>query len=122
MAKPKNIADYIKTAAPQAKDHLKEIYTILKEVAPDAVQSLKWSMPAFSYKRILFTFAGFKNHIGFYPTPAVITAFENELAKYVYAKGSVQFPHDKSLPSKLIKKMAKYRVAQSLEQDGKWKV
>lgn len=65
-------------------------------------------------------YAGFKAHIGFYPTPKVLKAFEKELKDYKQGKGSVQFPLDKPLPKTLILKMAKYRIKDLKENDAKW--
>lgn len=78
-------------------------------------------MPAFSYRRILVTFAAHKHHIGFYPTPSAVNAFARELAAYSSAKGSIQFPLEKPLPVTLIKKITKFRVKESVEQDGRWR-
>lgn len=61
-------------------------------------------------------FAAYKNHIGFYPTPSGINAFELELSEYKGAKGSVQFPIEKPLPYPLISKIVKFRVAENLKQ------
>lgn len=66
-------------------------------------------------------FAGFKNHIGFYPTPGAMKAFIKELSIYKTGKGSIQFPLDQPLPLVLIRKMVKYRVQESLKKDKKWK-
>ena len=52
---------------------------LIAAAAPGATQSLKWGMPAFSYARILVTFAAFKHHIGFFPTPAAVRAFAKDL-------------------------------------------
>ena len=78
-------------------------------------------MPAYSYERILVTFAVFKNHIGFYPTPSAVEAFAKSLTKYKTATGSIQFPLDQPLPLSLITKITKFRVKQSVEEDIKWK-
>lgn len=78
-------------------------------------------MPAFSYKRILVTFAARKQHIGFYPTPSAVKAFAKELAKFNTASGSIQFPLEKPLPLPLIRKITAYRVRESVEQDRKWR-
>ncbi|MFA9202201.1 MAG: iron chaperone, partial [Candidatus Nanopelagicaceae bacterium] len=56
----------------------------------------------------------FKKHIGFYPGAAGIAAFQDELAGYKSAKGSVQFPLDKPLPLALVRKIVKFRIAQNL--------
>lgn len=120
MNKPKTVSQYIKQAPKEAQAKLHEMRKCLKKVAPKAVESLKWSMPAFSDERILFTYAGFKKHIGFYPTPSVIEAFKKDLEGYKFAKGSIQFPLDKPLPLALIRKIAKYRVKELAEKDAKW--
>jgi uncharacterized protein YdhG (YjbR/CyaY superfamily) len=78
-------------------------------------------MPAFSYERILVTFAAHKNHIGFYPTPSAVKAFAKELSKFATARGSIQFPLEKPLPLPLIRKITAFRVRESNEKDGKWR-
>ena len=78
-------------------------------------------MPAYSYLKILVTFAVFKKHIGFYPMPSAIKSFAKELNAYKTAEGSVQFPHDKPLPLTLIKKMVRFRVKESKEGTIKWR-
>jgi uncharacterized protein YdhG (YjbR/CyaY superfamily) len=62
----------------------------------------------------LVHFAGFKKHIGFYPTPTGIDKFKKELSVYEGAKGSVQFPLDKPIPYSLISKIVKFRVQENL--------
>lgn len=93
----------------------------IRKAAPSANEGLKWGMPAFSYKRILVTFAAHHHHIGFYPTPSAVSAFAKDLTKFATAEGSIQFPLDKPLPLPLIRKITAFRVRESLEQDKKWK-
>lgn len=119
--KAKNVNEYIKSAPKDLQKRLVDIRKAVLSSAPGATEGLKWSMPAYSYKRILVAFAMFKNHIGFYPTPSAIVAHKKELVKYKTAKGSIQFPHDKPLPLALIKKITKFRVKESKESDKKWK-
>ncbi|MGK2861411.1 MAG: iron chaperone [Chitinophagaceae bacterium] len=119
--KPKSIDAYIAEAPEEAHDKLNELLDCIRQAAPGANESLKWGMPAFSYKRILVTFALFKNHIGFYPTPSVVKAFEISLSKYKTAASTIQFPLDKPLPLALIRKITLFRVKQSMEEDIKWK-
>ena len=120
--KPKTVTEYINAAPKETKKKLSEMRACLRAVSPKATESLKWSTPAFSYERILFTYAGFKKHIGFYPTPNAVKAFARELkAKGLKtAKGSIQFPLDKPLPSALIKKIAKFRIKELKEKDVRW--
>lgn len=119
--KPENIDEYIQAAPAETRKKLYEMLACIRAAAPGAKESLKWGMPAFSYQRILVTFAVFKNHIGFYPTPSAVKAFEKNLSKYATAKGSIQFPLDKPLPLSLITKITEFRVKESIEKDKKWK-
>jgi len=118
---PKNIAEYINAAPKEARKKLREMRACVRSSAPGAKESLKWGMPAFSYRRILVTFAAYKHHIGFYPTPSAVRAFVKDLSKYATAKGSIQFPLEKPLPLPLIRKITAFRVRESLERDRKWK-
>ena len=120
-AQPTSITEYINAAPKEAQKKLREMRACIRAAAPGAKESLKWGMPAFSYRRILVTFAAFKHHIGFYPTPSGVRAFTNELSKFATAKGSIQFPLEKPLPLPLIRKITAFRVRESIEQDAKWK-
>ena len=120
-ARPKSIAEYIHAAPKEARKKLREMRACIRKSARGARESLKWGMPAFSYRRILVTFAAFKHHIGFYPTPSAVSAFAKELSKFATAKGSIQFPLDKPLPLPLIRKITAFRVRESIEQDKKWR-
>src|SRR6476646_1522683 len=119
--RPASITEYIDAAPKEARKKLREMRACIRASAPGAKESLKWWMPAFSYERILVTFAAHKNHIGFYPTPSAVKAFANELSKFATASGSIQFPLEKPLPLPLIRKIAAFRVRESIEKDGKWR-
>ena len=119
--RPKGITEYINAAPKEARKKLREMRACIRTAAPGAKESLKWGMPAFSYRRILVTFAAFKHHIGFYPTPSAVSAFAQDLSKFATAKGSIQFPLEKPLPLPLIRKITAFRVRESIEQDKKWR-
>src|SRR4026209_2143394 len=103
--KPKTIEEYIDAAPIEVREKLWQLHEAIKTAAPGATEALKWRMPAYSYQKILVTFAVFKKHIGFYPMPSAIKAFAKDLKDLKTAEGSVQFPLDKPLPIALIKKI-----------------
>ena len=121
MARPTTIAEYIAAAPKEARAKLREMRALVKSAAPGATQSLKWGMPAFSYDRILVTFAAFKQHIGFFPTPAAVREFKKDLAKYRTSSATIQLPLDQPLPRALIKRIVAYRVREAKESDAKWR-
>ena len=118
---PNCITEYINAAPKEAQEKLREMHACIRAAAPGAKESLKWGMPAFSYGRILVTFAAFKHHIGFYPTPSAVKAFAKDLEKFVTSSSSIRFPLEKPLPLRLIRKITAFRVRESIEQDGKWR-
>ena len=82
----------------------------------EAQETINYQMPTFTLNGNLVHFAGFKNHIGFYPTPTGIEAFKDELSAYKGAKGSVQFPLDQPMPLPLIRRIGEYRVRENSER------
>jgi len=119
--RPKTIEEYIYSAPAEVQERLWELHECIRAAAPGATEGLKWRMPAYSFQKILVTFAVFKKHIGFYPMPSAIKAFAKELTAYQTAEGSVQFPHDKPLPLPLVKKIVRFRVKESKEGTIKWR-
>ncbi len=81
-------------------------------VPRQATETISYGMPAFKYKGVLVWFAAFSNHCSLFPTASVIEAFKNELKGFTTSKGTIQFPTDKPLPTALVKRMVKARVAQ----------
>lgn len=111
-----SIDEYIELFPKDIQKKLEELRATIKAAAPDAKEKISYQMPTFDLYGNLVHFAAHKNHIGFYPTPSGIDAFKNELSVYEGAKGSVQFPLDKPLPLKLIRKIVKFRVAENVEK------
>ena len=113
---PKNIDDYIAGFPAEVREILEKIRSTIRKAAPDAKETINYGIPTFTLNGNLVHFAGFKGHIGFYPTPSGIEKFKEELSVYEGAKGSVQFPLDKRMPFGLISKIVKFRVKENLER------
>ena len=86
--------------------------TIRSVVPPETIEVISYRIPAFKYKGVLVWYAAFSDHCSLFPTNAVIEAFKDELQNYTLSKGTIQFPVDKPLPSALVKRMVKMRLAQ----------
>ena len=109
-----SIDEYIATFPEDIQKILEELRAVIKAAAPKAEEKISYQMPTFTLNGgNLVHFAAFKKHIGFYPTPSGTEAFQKELSVYKGAKGSVQFPLDKPMPLKLIRKIVKFRVAEN---------
>ena len=111
-----SIDEYIQTFPEDIQKILQEVRATIKSAAPDAEETISYSMPAFRYYGILVYFAGFKNHIGFFPTGKGIESVKDELSGYEFSKGTIRFPINKPIPFDLIRKIIKNRVAENLEK------
>ena len=114
QAVPQDIDEYIAGFPDDIQEILQEIRMTIRQAAPEAKEAIKYRMPTFVLNGNLVHFAAFKNHIGFYPTPTGIGAFQDELSLYKGGKGSVQFPLDQPIPYDLIRRIVEFRVRESL--------
>ena len=64
-----SIDQYIKSFPKEVQTILQKVRKTIKEAAPDAEETIKYAMPTFIFHGNLVHFAGYKNHVGFYPTP-----------------------------------------------------
>ena len=112
------IEGYIEEASPEARPHLHQLYAILKSVAPDGTGAIKWGVPVFWERRMLFGFAAYKAHVSFGPGEAAMKRFSRELEKYKTGKGTMQIPYDQPIPEDLIRRIAEYCVTDEGENDA----
>jgi uncharacterized protein YdhG (YjbR/CyaY superfamily) len=115
----RTIDEYIAEFPENIRNILEEFRRVIREAAPQAKEAMRYGIPTFRLNGNLVHFAAFKNHIGFYPTPSAIKAFNKELAPYKQAKGSVQFPIGSPVPYDIVRKIVIYRVEESLETGKK---
>lgn len=109
-----SVDSYIKSQPVNVQERLVEMRKIVKQLAPDAVESISYDMPAYKLNgKPLVYFAGFKEHIGFYPIPSGVEAFKKDFVDYKTTKGGIQLPLNKPLPTDLIKKVIEFRVAEN---------
>jgi uncharacterized protein YdhG (YjbR/CyaY superfamily) len=119
-ATARTIDDYIAGCPPDVQELLQHVRNTIKAAAPEATETMSYGLPTFDLGgRHLVHFAAFKNHIGLYPTPSGIEAFEEELRPYKSGRGSVQFPLDRPLPLDLIARIVEFRVLETTRTGAK---
>lgn len=112
----KDINTYMIDFPEEVQYMLQDIRETIAKAAPKAVEAISYGIPTFKLEGNLVHFAGYKNHIGFYPGAGAIETFKKDLAEYKLSKGTVQFPLDKPIPLGLVTKIVKFRVKQNLEK------
>jgi uncharacterized protein YdhG (YjbR/CyaY superfamily) len=110
---PKNVDEYLAGVPEPARGTFNRMRAAIRSaVPPEATEIISYGIPAFKHNGVLVWFAAFSNHCSLFPTASVIEAFKNELKGFATSKGTIQFPTDKPLPTALVKKLVKARVAQ----------
>ena len=111
---PKNVDEYLAGVPEPARGTLNKIRAAIRSAVPsEATEAISYGIPTFKYKGPLVWFAAFSNHCSLFPTASVIEAFKNELKGFSTSKGTIHFPTDKPLPTALVKKLVRARVAQN---------
>jgi uncharacterized protein YdhG (YjbR/CyaY superfamily) len=118
-AAPKTVEEYFERVPDAARDMLTRLRAIIQSVVPpDAVETISYGIPAFKRGGVLVWYAAFADHCSLFPTGAAIEAFEAELRGFKTSKGTIQFALDERLPTALLKKIDKARVAQAEAKNG----
>ena len=120
--RPVTIAEYIKAAPADGQAHLEALYALLKAVAPNAQEAIKWGNPFFVEPRFLFAFSAHRAYLSFAPGLDAMEAFHHELRRHKTTKHFLQVPYTDPLPAALIRRMAAFRVkaVRERQDDSFW--
>jgi uncharacterized protein YdhG (YjbR/CyaY superfamily) len=109
---PATVQEYIQRIPASSREKFADLRAaILAAVPADAVETISYRIPAIRRGKILVWFAAFGDHCSLFPTASVVAGFKDELKNYSTSKGTVHFSLDKPIPSALVKKLVKARVA-----------
>lgn len=110
-SKAQSIDEYIAEFPAEIQKVLEELRALIRETAPDATETISYAIPTFDLNRKhLVHFAGFKDHISFFPTGSGVETFKDELEPYKGGKGTVQVPLGEPLPTDLFRRIVEFRV------------
>jgi uncharacterized protein YdhG (YjbR/CyaY superfamily) len=101
-----SVDDYIAFASPAARGIIEQIRHIVRSAVPTASETISYGMPAFKLKKVFFSFAVFKNHIGIFPPVKGDHKLQTDLRPYRGEKGNLKLPLSKPIPYELIGRVA----------------
>lgn len=103
---------YVARLHPKARARVKQMMAIVKKLAPRATLSLTYGIPTYKIDGERFVYvAGWAKHTSLYPLNAGMReGNEAALKGYKTAKGTIQFPLDDPLDTKLFTRLVKSRL------------
>ena len=116
MGTPTTVEEYLATLPQARRGAVRELRDTIRTAAPDATETIAYSMPAFRSHggQFLVSFAAYKAHYSLFPASgAVVEALGDELAPFLAGKGTIRFPADKPLPLSTVSKVVKIRLAEN---------
>lgn len=108
-----SVDEYLAALPEDARATLEKIRKAIRAAAPKATEVISYQIPMFKHHGMLVGFAAFKDHCSFFPGTSAVAKYKDELKAYKTSKGTIRFPIGKPLPSALVKKLVKVRVAEN---------
>ena len=120
--RPTTIAAYIAAAPKAGQPHLRRVFAILREVAPDAEATIKWNVPFIVEPRFLFAFSAHKAHLSLMLGQGVLEEFRDALEPHDTTKNFLRLRYDEPLPESLIRQLAtrQLQAVAARTDDGFW--
>ena len=99
---------------------VEDLRRTIRAAAPEA--TIAYQMPALRSHggQFLVSYAAYKNHYSLFPASgAVIDALGDELQPYLAGKGTIQFRADQPIPTGLVTRIVKVRLAENAASEAR---
>ncbi|MDP9223358.1 MAG: DUF1801 domain-containing protein [Actinomycetota bacterium] len=108
------VDQYLRGLEEPKRSTLQTLRETILEIVPDAEQVISYRVPAFRVGgKTVAGFAAFKDHLSYLPfSGSVIGPLADELDGYTMTKSALHFPVDRPLPTALVKKLIRARLAE----------
>jgi len=113
---PEKVDDYLARVPPRFRTALQQLRRTIKAAAPGAEEIISYKMPAFRDNGMLVYYGAFKDHCSFFVASAKVRRqFSAELEPFETGKGTLHFTPDRPLPSDLVMRIVKARLAENAD-------
>ncbi len=118
-----SVEAYFESLPDVQRSALRRLRETIAAAAPEADEGITYSMPGFLLDgRGFVSYAAFNDHYSFFPMSSeAIDAHRDELGSRVTGKGTIRFEYGERLPTALVKKVVRTRLAQAAVKRAKRK-
>jgi uncharacterized protein YdhG (YjbR/CyaY superfamily) len=120
MTNPATVEEYLATLPDDRRAAVETLRRTIRAAAPDAVETIAYSMPAFRSHdgQFLVSYAAYKRHFSLFPASgAAVAVLGDEIAPFLAGKGTIRFPADRPIPVELVTKVVAIRLAEVRARD-----
>jgi uncharacterized protein YdhG (YjbR/CyaY superfamily) len=113
MMTAQTIDEYLAQVPDDQRRALERLRTLIREAAPEAIETISYGRPAFRLDgRYFVGFGVTRNGCSFFTGRAPIDSHAAELASYRMWKGTLNFRPDQPLPGDLVTRLVVDRLAE----------
>jgi uncharacterized protein YdhG (YjbR/CyaY superfamily) len=113
-SRTETVDHYLAALSADKRAALEKLRKIIRAAAPEAEECLSYGLPAFRQGGPLVAFSASAGHCSFFPTNGTsVAAHKAELKGFETSKGTIRFQPDKPLPTALVRKLVKARIAEN---------
>jgi uncharacterized protein YdhG (YjbR/CyaY superfamily) len=105
--------EYLAALSDDKRRALEKLRKDIKAAAPKAEECISYGIPGFRLNgELLVSYGAAAKHCAFYPG-STLQAFKKEMKGYdTSSKGTLRFPAEEPLPSALVRKIVRARIAE----------
>jgi uncharacterized protein YdhG (YjbR/CyaY superfamily) len=114
-AKPTTIDEYLAGVSKEQRAALEKLRKAIHAAAPKAEEGISYGLAAFRLNgKPIAGFGAASSHCSYFPMSGkIVDALKQDLKGYDTSKGAIRFQPDKPLPSALVRKLVKARIAET---------
>ena len=108
------IDDYLAAVEPDKRAALQKLRRTIRALLPDAQECISYSMPAFRFSgRVVAGFAATKSGCSYFPfSGRTLGTMAAQLRPYDRTKSSLHFDPARGLPTTLVRRLLRTRIAE----------
>ena len=105
------VSDYLDSVDGRTRDVLTHVYSLAREVVPDAEEGRSYGMPALLHRgQGLVATLRTRQHLSLYPfSGTVVAAMAEDLVGFATTKGSVHYSVEQPLPDDVVRRLVRAR-------------